>query len=306
MSERSSGPFPDDGLPHDGLENQLRAASMGNSSAGHRVEDMTATERQRRRLLIPVLLFVTTCVSTYLTGGLAFCLALMATLMAHEMGHFLQAIRYRVPASLPYFIPMPLSPIGTMGAVIAMRGRMGDRISLFDIGISGPLAGLVPTLIFCVIGLQYSEIRPVPEDGNTLMLGEPLIFKFLAHYTFGPLPEGMDIFLHPIAYAGWVGLLITALNLVPIGQLDGGHVLYALLRRKARVVSLAFFAAAIVAVVLGQYWGWTLMLILLMLFGPTHPPTANDNMELGWFRTVLGYLTLGFVFIGFTPTPFVI
>ncbi len=264
------------------------------------------TRPQRRRLMLPLLLFVATCASTYLTGGLAFCLALMITLTAHELGHFIQAWRYRVPASLPYFIPMPLSPIGTMGAVIAMQGRMGDRKSLFDIGITGPLAGLVPTLAFSVIGLWLSEVRPVPQDAATLTLGEPLIFKVLSYCMFGPLPSGMDVFLHPIAYAGWVGIFITALNLIPIGQLDGGHVLYALLLRKARVVSLALLAAAILAVIVWEFWGWTLLIVLLMLFGPTHPPTANDNMELGAGRTVLGYLALLFVLIGFTPTPFVI
>ncbi len=263
-------------------------------------------EPHRRRLLLPLALFVATCVSTYLTGGLAFCLALMVTLTAHEMGHFIQAWRYRVPASLPYFIPMPFNPIGTMGAVIAMQGRMGNRRSLFDIGITGPLAGLIPALTFCVIGLWLSEVGTVTPNAPALMLGEPLIFKFLAYCVFGPLPAGKDVFLHPIAYAGWVGIFITALNLIPIGQLDGGHVLYALLRRKAQVVSLALLMAAMLAVAVWGFWAWTLMIVLLMLFGPSHPPTADDDMALGWGRTVLGYLALLFVFIGFTPTPFLI
>jgi membrane-associated protease RseP (regulator of RpoE activity) len=122
---------------------------------------------------------------------------------------------------------------------------------------------------------------------------------------FGPLPAGTDVFLHPIAYAGWVGVFITALNLIPIGQLDGGHVLYALLLNKARRVSLALLAAAVLAVVLWGLWAWTLMILLLMLIGPSHPATANDDMELGIGRIVLGYLSLLFVLIGFTPTPFI-
>jgi membrane-associated protease RseP (regulator of RpoE activity) len=228
----------------------------------------------------------------------------MITLTAHEMGHFLQARRYHVAASLPYFIPMPLSPIGTMGAVIGMRGGMGDRKSLFDIGITGPLAGLVPALLFSVVGLQLSEVRAVTPE-RTLSLGEPLLFKLLSYAVFGPLPEGSDVFLHPLAFAGWVGIFITALNMIPIGQLDGGHVLYALMRGKARFVSAALLAAAILAVTFGGYFGWTLMLVLLMLMGARHPPTANDDLELGLGRTVLGWLSLPFVFIGFTPTPFI-
>ena len=138
------------------------------------------------------------------------------------------------------------------------------------------------------------------------MLGEPLIFKLLAYWIFGPLAEGTDVFLHPIAFAGWVGIFITALNLIPIGQLDGGHVLYALLRQKAHLVSVTLLALAIVVVVVMGYWAWTLMLLLLMMFGPRHAPTANDDIELGLGRTVMGYLTLMFVFVGFTPTPFII
>jgi membrane-associated protease RseP (regulator of RpoE activity) len=230
----------------------------------------------------------------------------MFTLTAHELGHFIQAWRYGVPASLPYFIPMPFSPIGTMGAVIAMRGGMGNRKSLFDIGITGPLAGLAPAFAFCLLGLWLSDVRPVAPNASTLMLGEPLIFKLLSYSIFGPLPAGTDVFLHPIAYAGWVGVFITALNLIPIGQLDGGHVLYALLRRKARFVSTALLLAAVSAMAVWSLWGWSLMILFLLLIGPNHPPTANDEVELGFGRTVLGYLTLPFVFIGFTPTPFMI
>ena len=259
-----------------------------------------------RRLLIPVLLFVATCLSTYLTGGLAFSLALMLTLTAHELGHFFQAVRYRVPASLPYFIPMPISPIGTMGAVIAMRGNMGDRRSLFDIGITGPLAGLVPALAFSIVGLSMSEVKVFDQAAPTLSLGEPLIFKFLVYCMFGSLAENTDVFLHPIAFAGWVGIFITALNLIPIGQLDGGHVLYALLRRKSHVISQSVLVAAIVMVVLWGYWAWSLMIAFLLLMGSRHPPTGNDEIDLGTGRTIIGYLSLLFVFIGFTPTPFVL
>jgi membrane-associated protease RseP (regulator of RpoE activity) len=258
----------------------------------------------RARKQLPIILFVATCISTYLTGGPAFSLALMSTLLAHELGHYLQARRYGVPASLPYFIPMPLSPIGTMGAVIVMSPGMGNRRTLFDIAITGPLAGLVPALLFCVLGLQWSEVVVLAENEMGLMLGEPLLFKLLVYLTFGPLAEGQDVILHPVAFAGWVGIFITALNLFPIGQLDGGHVLYALLRRQAHAVAKGLLLAAAAAVVLGGYWGWTLMLLLLMWIGPVHPPTANDYVSLGPGRTVLGWASLLFVPLGFTPLPF--
>jgi membrane-associated protease RseP (regulator of RpoE activity) len=268
------------------------------------VEPRSSVQRSRPRRLFPIILFVATCLSTYLTGGLAFSLALMSTLLAHELGHYLQARRYGVPASLPYFIPMPMSPIGTMGAVIVMEPGMGNRRTLFDIAITGPLAGLVPALLFCVLGLQWSEVVVIADNQMGLMLGEPLLFKLLVYLTFGPFAEGQDVILHPVAFAGWVGIFITALNLFPIGQLDGGHVLYALLRRRAHAVAKGLLLAAAAAVVLGGYWGWTLMLLLLLWIGPVHPKTANDYVFLGTGRTVLGWASLFFVPLGFTPMPF--
>ncbi len=254
--------------------------------------------------LMPILLFLFTCYSTYTVedGGLAYAVAIMGILLCHEFGHYLQARRYGVPASLPYFIPMPISPIGTMGAVIAMRGHMGDRKALFDIGITGPLAGLVPALICTVVGLRMSSIVEVVPDGD--YLGAPLLFLWLSDLLLDPLGPGQAIDLHPIAFAGWVGVFITALNLIPIGQLDGGHVLYALLRKKAHPVATVLLVGAMLGVVLTGNYGWLLMIALLWLMGPNHPPTANDDIPLGTGRTILGWLTLCFMFIGFTPTPF--
>jgi len=268
---------------------------------------------RRRRVLIPVLLYVATCASTYQLGttlspspwsGIQFAVPLMFLLTAHEMGHFLQAFRNRVPASLPFFLPMPFSPIGTMGAVIAMRAHVGDRRALFDIAITGPIAGLIPALIFSVVGLSMSTVVNVQPGMVGGKLGEPLIFKAMIHLIVGSMGEHQDVLLHPIAFAGWVGIFITALNLIPIGQLDGGHILYALLRTRAHAVATGLLYLAVVAVVITGNWGWTLMLILLMWIGPNHPPTANDNAELGGIRIVLGYLALLFVIVGFTPTPF--
>lgn len=248
-------------------------------------------------------LFTATCLSTLLVGGWEYATAVMFILLCHEMGHYIQARRYDVPVSPPYFLPMPFSPLGTLGAVIAMGGRMKDRRALFDIGITGPLAGLAPTLVCVVVGLRWSEVDVVREGG--LQLGEPLLFQFLGWLTFGPIPHGHTIYIHPLAMAGWVGMLITALNLLPIGQLDGGHVLYALTGRRANTVGRLLLFAAWGAVIVLGYWGWTLMLVLLVVMGPRHPPTLRDDLPLGWGRTVLGWLSLAFVVIGFTPQPFV-
>jgi membrane-associated protease RseP (regulator of RpoE activity) len=260
----------------------------------------------RRFPIWPVILFLATCYTTTAVGGLTYSVALLVILLCHEFGHYLQAKRYHVPASLPYFIPIPAPPLGTMGAVIGMRGSSWNRKELFDIGISGPLAGLVPALIFCVVGLQQSSIVPLtqPGDGNGLVLGEPLLFKLLAYWIVGPLPADKTIALGPLAYAGWVGMFITALNLMPVSQLDGGHVIYALLRRKAYYVTSTLLAAAVLGMLWTQNYQWVLMLMLIMFIGPNHPPTADDSVPLGTPRIILGWFSLAFVIVGFTPTPF--
>jgi membrane-associated protease RseP (regulator of RpoE activity) len=278
--------------------------------------------RPRRRVRLPVLLFVATCLTTLLAGmgdeataemgwfeafvyGLRYAVPVMTILLCHEMGHFLQAHRYGVHASLPYFIPMPVGPLGTLGAVIAMEPRMGHRKALFDIGISGPLAGLVPTFIFLVIGLRHSTF--VTPSHVEFGLGSPLLFSLLAKWIVVGQPQANQVLLiDPMAFAGWVGLLITSLNLIPIGQLDGGHVLYAILRERANRIASLLWLFAVVMVILHfrDYGNWLPMLILIyFVLGTRHPPTADDNEPLGLGRMVLGWLTLGFIIVGFTPTP---
>ncbi len=282
--------------------------------------------RRGRRVRLPVLLFVATCLSTVLAGGqfvffpvgdwfhwhfyldyragLTYAALVMTILFCHEMGHFLQARRYAVRSSLPFFLPMPIGPLGTLGAVIAMEPRIGNRKALFDIGITGPLAGLVPTLICCVVGVQIAN-APAPVGMDADQFGDPLLLKLLYHWRFGPLPEGWDVPVNPVLWAGWVGLLVTSLNLLPIGQLDGGHILYAIMRKRAHTVAtLLLFGAAVAVIGFGYVW-WTLMLVLLVLMGPKHPPTAGDDVPLGAWRYVLGWLMLAFIAIGFTPTPFI-
>jgi membrane-associated protease RseP (regulator of RpoE activity) len=299
-----------------------------------------------RRVALPLLLFVATCLTTFLAGvvnsggwdmlgiatqlifrehllgagleifgraaleGLKYSVPVMTILICHEAGHFLQAWRYGVPASFPFFIPVPLPPLGTMGAVIAMDAHQGDRRAMFDIGISGPLAGLVPTMIFLVIGLNWSHVAAIPAGARGIF-GDPLLLQGLARWKLGALPPGHDVAMHPTLFAGWVGLLITSVNLFPIGQLDGGHILYGLLRRKANPIATLVLLGAIATVMVGLFLGhrqlqvWLLMLFLLVMMGPRHPPTANDNVPLGIGRHILGWLTLAFLVLGFTPYPFV-
>jgi len=266
---------------------------------------------RRKRWLRPLVLFLLTCWSTYYVGsfkttwvnGVIYSASLMSILLFHEMGHYLQSLRYHVPASFPFFIPLPLPPIGTMGAVIFQQRGTGDRRALYDIAISGPLAGLVLALPAAYFGIQWSEVRQAPLNVGDYELGEPLIFQWMMYLIHGPLPEGQDLFLHPLAMAGWVGIFITALNLMPVSQLDGGHIAYALLRKRAHTVAMAFMSLVLVYMVWAEAYHWILMVSLLFLMGPRHPPTANDNGPLGMGRKILGWLTLLFFVIGFTPNP---
>jgi len=235
--------------------------------------------------------------------GLKYSAALMLILTCHELGHFLQTLRYRVQSSLPYFIPMPFGPTGTLGAVIAMDGRIPHRRALFDIGISGPLAGLVPTLFCLYFGIKWSYIVPKSIGVGGLSLGEPLLLQWIVQWIYGPLASDLTVMLHPVALAGWVGLLLTSLNLMPISQLDGGHIFYALLGKRAAVAALGVFYVLLVLVAAYQLWHWTLLLLILALIGVGHPPTADDSAPLTPFRYLLGSAVLAFVLIGFTPTP---
>lgn len=237
-----------------------------------------------------------------LRHGLAFSLPLMCILTCHELGHYIQTRRYGVYSSLPYFIPMPFGPFGTLGAVIGMDGRIPNPRALFDIGISGPLAGLVPTFVCLYFGIKWSYFGPV-SGGGEMIFGEPLLFQYLTHWFYGPMPPDMMLYRHPVAMAGWVGLFLTSLNLLPFSQLDGGHVFYALVGPRATLISWTVFYGIVVLVVLFQLWHWVLILIILSAIGVAHPPTADDKVSLTPFRRVLGWVTLAFVVVGLTPTP---
>jgi membrane-associated protease RseP (regulator of RpoE activity) len=238
-----------------------------------------------------------------LLAGLPFSLTLMSILLAHEMGHYIVGRRYNAPVSLPYFIPMPFFGLfGTMGAVIVQRAPFEDRRSLFDIGVAGPLAGLVVALPLLVYGLATSKVGPIPP--GSLMEGNSILYLAIKYLIFGRiLPgHGLDVSLNPVAWAAWGGLLITSLNLLPIGQLDGGHTLYALLGKRAWPVA---FGVVLLLLVMGFVWqGWFLWAVLVLVFGVRHPAPLNDLSPMGLKRTLVGIGVLVLFVLTFTPIPF--
>lgn len=251
-----------------------------------------------------VLLFALTVCSTYLIGGVWYSLSLISILLAHEMGHFIMSRRHGMPATLPYFLPVPVPPFGTFGAIIKMKGRMSSRKALFDIGVAGPLMGLFVTLPAIIIGLLLSKTVPLAQtQDHFIHLGDSLLFTLVEKAILGDLPKGYDLCLHPVAYAGWVGLFVTALNLLPVGQLDGGHIAYALFGRKSKIV-FALTITVWMGISLFFYVGWTLMIILVLLFGLRHPPPLDDVSPLDLRRKVLGGVVFSLFVLSFTPIPF--
>jgi membrane-associated protease RseP (regulator of RpoE activity) len=296
---------------------------------------------------VNLLLFLATVVSVFYTGldwggvpvqggwlgllralplGWPFALPLLAILLTHEFGHFIAARIHRVDASLPYFIPLPiLSPFGTMGAVISMRGRIRSRDALLDIGASGPLAGLCVAIPVLVVGLLQSKVAPAQSPG--IQEGQCLLYMILKRLTVGPIPEGYDVFLTPMALAGWVGLFVTMLNLVAVAQLDGGHIAYALFgprqNRYARALhalllvvfafNLArFLGPALVhrswrgaehAISNSTFWlvWYALIAVIKRVGGADHPPTEPG--ELSPVRKGIAVLSLVLFGLLFMPTP---
>ena len=257
--------------------------------------------RPKPRIWLHVLLFLLTVVSTTLVGGFAYSACLLMILGAHEFGHFFAARYYHVDATLPYFIPFP-SIFGTLGAVIRMSPLIPNRRALFDIAAAGPLAGLLVAIPVSFVGIAISE-RAVPDPEQSLItLGDPLLFQVMEWIFFGARAEGMDLMLHPVGFAGWVGLFVTALNLLPVGQLDGGHISYALFGRRAKLFAgLAF--AALLALTLTKGYHYMLILILLWFMGLKHGPTVNDAYEIGPRRRSLGILLVIVFITCFSPVP---
>lgn len=268
-------------------------------------------------------------IGAQLARGWTFALPLMSILLAHEFGHYFAAKLHRVPASLPFFLPMPFSPLGTWGAVIGMPSRIPSRKALLDIGAAGPLAGMVLAVPILVFGLTLSEVKPIASP--SFIEGQCLLYTALKRLVIGhAIPSGYDVYLHPVAFAGWAGLFVTMINMLPFGQLDGGHVAYALLGPKqnkvARVVRwllLPLFlvnlgrnlwaaqaqgwadGGAEMAVSNSLFWlMWFGMLTLLSrVSGADHPPT-DPGEELGVVRKSVAIFCLVLFVLLFMPAPF--
>jgi membrane-associated protease RseP (regulator of RpoE activity) len=238
--------------------------------------------------------------------GLWYSLTILAILGCHEMGHYVACLRYGVDVTRPYFLPAPLPLTGTLGAFIRIRSRIPNKIALFDIGIAGPLAGFVVAVPALFMGLALSRVDRLPEDASQLMeLGEPLLFRIAAWLVWGEVADGYSINMHPMAFAAWFGLLATALNLFPISQLDGGHIAYAVFGRRSTAITIVMIGVAIGLTFVSSSWiAWTVLLVVMVaLMGPRHPPTLDEDEPLDRNRLILAVVALVVLIVCFTPAP---
>lgn len=277
--------------------------------------------RPRPRVTLQGLLFVLTCLTTFAAGsvgwqptllgvddiaadvvahwprGLAYAAAVMAVLGAHEAGHFIAARLHGIPATLPFFIPVPILLTGTMGAVIGMEGSRADRRQLFDIALAGPLAGLVVAVPLLAWGMLVGQA----DTDNPFALA-PLA-RWVQGLVRPDLSAAATVAPNALSMAGWVGLLVTGLNMIPVSQLDGGHVCRAVFGRYGDWVARAVLLAAMAAVVVFGQYNWVVMLVLVTLMGVDHPPIRDDGRPLGAFRTALGLAALLIPLVTFMPEP---
>jgi membrane-associated protease RseP (regulator of RpoE activity) len=239
-----------------------------------------------------------------LKEGLAYSIPVLTILSAHEFGHYFACRYYNVDATLPYFIPAPLPLTGTLGAVIRIREPFPSKRALFDIGVAGPIAGFIALLPFLYWGMVTSEVRPKPE-GVWLWFGEPLLWKALSRIRFGPIPTGMDVFMPQVGVAAWWGMLATALNLLPFGQLDGGHIAYASLGRRSAIVSIATLAVVVALALRSSSWILFALMLTAMatIFGFRHPRVIDEHEPLSRGRQVVAVIALVIFLSCFTPVP---
>jgi membrane-associated protease RseP (regulator of RpoE activity) len=291
----------------------------------------TAPPRSQDRLWLHVVLFVATLATTTIAGGghwlgfasdfqpvslhftwisfalngLWYSVTILAILGAHEAGHYFACRYYRVDASIPYFIPAPLPLTGTVGAFIRIRAPIYSKRVLFDVGVAGPIAGFIVTVPAMLLGLWMSRLVPIPPDFVGMELGEPLLFQGAAWIVWGHVPEGLSINLHPMAFAAWFGMLATALNLIPIGQFDGGHIAYAVFGRRAAWLTIASIGAAVGLSIYASSWTvWTIVAVVLLIkFGWQHPPTWDEHEPLDSERRWIALFALIMLIVCFTPAP---
>ena len=244
-------------------------------------------------------------VGQIVAAGMPFSLTLLGILGVHELGHYLAARWHHMPVSLPYFIPLPVG-LGTLGALIRIKAPMKNRRVLFDIGLAGPFAGLLVAVPLFLLGLSLSSSNIVPGSLNAVTLERlgSSIFSRMAVTLLADIPDGQTLQVHPILYAAWWGIFVTGLNLFPVGQLDGGHAVYALFGRYAHGISLLTFLMFIIIGSIEQQISWFVLAIFIMVGGLRHPPPLNDMIKLGWGRKVIGVVTALIFILIFIPRPF--
>lgn len=241
-------------------------------------------------------------------NGLIYASTCLAILGAHEFGHYLAARYYRVDTSVPYFLPMPILFTGTMGAFIRIRQPIFRKRELFDIGIAGPIAGFLVAVPVVFIGVYLSRIAARVDVQTSMEFGDPLLIKFAAWLTHGSMGEDEIILGHPLLIAGWFGLIVTSINLFPFGQLDGGHISYAVLGRRSATVS-RLTVVVMVLLVAFVSWSWllwaALMIVMLYILGPKHPAVIDEDVPLDRGRIWLAVFAVVMFILCFTPTPLV-
>ena len=276
---------------------------------------LSAAAPQEPKIWVNIVLFLTTVFTTTTAGamlegvdftqdlngllkGVPFSATILLILGAHEFGHYFMARKWGVKVTLPYFIPFP-SIIGTMGAVIKIRSRIQSKKALFDIGIAGPLAGFVLALIAFYIGLTLSHVMDQKDTETGIVFGESFLIHWMGVLIWGDAEQ--QIYLHPIGFAGWVGLLVTMLNLLPMGQLDGGHILYSLFGNKQTFIAKLTW---VVLVGLSYFFpAYLIWVIFGMVMGLRHPAIIEDYEELDQKRKILGYVTMIIFILIFMPVP---
>ncbi len=293
-------------------------AYFSDRGGGHEIIYGPPRRLRPPRRWINLVLFLATIGSTLLVGtmqaghnpfnllnlvhGIPFSLSIILILGSHELGHYFTARRLGVDATLPYFLPVPHPMTGTMGAFIKIRSPVPSKGALVKVGVSGPLVGFLVAIPVTVIGLSLSRTVTVHESAGGIQLGSSLIFWLLSFLRFGSLPAGVDVMLHPVAFAGWLGFFITALNLLPVGQLDGGHVAYAVLGKYRKAFNWVVLGCLLL---MGFFWlGWPFWAVMIAVFGLRHPPPLDDITTLGRTEKLLALAGLVLFVLTFMPAPF--
>jgi membrane-associated protease RseP (regulator of RpoE activity) len=296
-----------------------------NLDSGFRIPDFRVEQASRpvqirrprhRRIWVNILLFLATIVTTLLAGtllaevdpiaqpkliykGIPFSAALMSILLSHELGHYVMSRKHRVDATLPYFIPAP-TIVGTFGAVIRMNSSVPDRRALLDIGATGPIVGFIVSIPCLIIGFRLSEVAPGTSEG--LVFGSSLLLEIISRAIFPSVPEGYVINIHPVALAGWLGLLVTMMNLLPLGMMDGGHIVYALFGGWHHHISRVMVVILVLMGIFG-WIGWAIWGAVNLFFGLRHPPPLNPQVSLDRNRKIIAALAAVILVITFVPIP---